>query len=79
MVFEGMKNDNNKPPWRFVKSQQKGNIGVALLQNDEWKLAEDSKENAEVLTRQFQSVFTQGDGYINDKLDGLNVIPPTMV
>ncbi len=37
MLHEGMKNKNNEPFWRFVKSQQKYNIGFAQLQNDEGK------------------------------------------
>jgi hypothetical protein len=57
-----MKNDNNKPFWTFVKSKQKENIGVAPLQTDHANLATDSKEKAEILNRQFQSVFTQDDG-----------------
>ncbi len=46
MLFEGMKNGNNRPFWWFVKSQQIENIGVALIQNDERILEDDSKEKA---------------------------------
>ncbi len=41
--------DNNKTFLWFVKSQQKYNIGIAPLQNDEGKQAEDTKVKAEIL------------------------------
>jgi hypothetical protein len=70
ILIDGMKNDNNKPFWRFVKSQQKEDIGVAPLKTDHPDLAKDSKEKAEILNRQFQSVFTQDDGKGIPAMDG---------
>ncbi len=52
-----------KPFWRFVKSKQNEHIGVAPIQNDERKLAENSKEKAELLNRQFQLLSIWDDSY----------------
>ncbi len=59
MLIEGMNNDNNKPFWRFVKSQQKENTGVAPLQTKHGGLTNDSQAKAEILNEQFKSVFTK--------------------
>ncbi len=53
MLLDGMKNEN-KLFWQFVKSQNKANIGVAPLHNDEGKLQSDIKEKAEILSRQLK-------------------------
>ncbi len=54
--------DNNKPCWWFAKSQQK--------RTDAGNIVEDSKEKAETLNWQFQSVFTQEDGNKISWIDG---------
>ena len=70
ILLEGME-DNNKPFWRYLKSKQKEHIGVAPLKNNEGILAKDSKEKAEILNTQFQSVFTHDDAEKElPKMDG---------
>ena len=58
ILLEGMQNDNNKPFWRYVKTQKKDNTGVAPLKRD-GTLYSDNTSKAEILNSQFQSVFTQ--------------------
>ncbi len=71
MLIEGMKNDNNKLFWQCIKSQpHKENIKVAPLQTYERKRATSSKEYAEILNRQFQSLFIQDYGNEISKIQG---------
>ncbi len=58
MIEEGLSQNNTKPFWRFVKSKKQDNVGISpLLEKD--KLESDSKSKAEILLRQFSSVFTR--------------------
>ena len=54
---ESFANKNPKPFWRFIKSKKKDNVGVAPIKNN-GKLFSDSKSKAELLNKQFESVFT---------------------
>ena len=68
ILIQGLEEDNNKPFWKFVKSRKQDNIGVAPLK-EEGKIFTESKAKAEILNRQFKSVFTQeGDGPLPDPL-----------
>ena len=49
---------NNKPFWKYIKAKRQDNIGVAGIKH-EGMLHQDSKMKAELLNRQFQSVFTK--------------------
>ena len=61
ILAEGLNNNNNKPFWRYVKTQKQENIGVAPLKVG-GTLHSDSSEKAQILNEKFQSVFTQEDG-----------------
>jgi len=56
--MEGLENNNPKPFWKYIKSRKQDNIGVAPLKTNE-QLVNDSKGKAEILIRQFKSVFTR--------------------
>ncbi len=60
ILVEGMEENNNKPFWRYIKSQKQENIGVAPLKSG-GKLENNSVEKAELLNTQFRSVFTAED------------------
>ena len=57
-IEEGLKSNNMKPFWRYIKSRNQDNIGVSPLK-EKGALASDSLQKANILLRQFQSVFTQ--------------------
>ena len=54
-------NIKSKPKkfWRFIRSKRNENMGVSPLINSNGKLVTDSKGKADVLNKQYQSVFTQ--------------------
>ena len=58
-ILEGMNKNNSKPFWKYAKSRKQDNIGVAPLKK-QGQLINDSKEKAEMLLKQFASVFTKG-------------------
>ncbi|XP_052780575.1 uncharacterized protein LOC128217460 [Mya arenaria] len=57
IINEGLKSNNTKPFWRFIKSKKEDNVGVAPLK-DKGHLTSDSKTKAELLVKHFESVFT---------------------
>ena len=59
MIEEGLKNNDSKPFWRYIKSRKQDNIGVSPLK-DRGTLG-DSLQKANILLSQFQSVFTKED------------------
>ena len=63
-IIEGLENNNSKPFWKYIKSRKQDNIGVSPLKLGT-QLVTDGKEKAEILVKQFQSVFT------TDKSDSL--------
>ena len=52
------KDEGNKNLWRYLKSQKQDHVGVAPLKSDD-KLVTDAAGKADILNRQFSSVFTQ--------------------
>jgi hypothetical protein len=58
-IQEGMEKNNTKPFWKYmyVKSRKQDNIGVAPLK-ERGHLINNSKEKAQILIKQFSSVFT---------------------
>ena len=60
VILEGLQNNNTKPFWQYVKSRKEDNIGIAPLRK-QGQLVCDSKERAEILVDQFESVFTKDD------------------
>ncbi|CAG2252899.1 unnamed protein product [Mytilus edulis] len=57
-ILEGLENNNSNPSWKYVKSRKQDNIGIALLKSN-GHLINDSKGKAELLIKQFSSVFTR--------------------
>ena len=70
IILGELKENNTKPMWQFIKSQNKENIGVASLQKEDGNLTKNSKEKAEILNKQFQSVFTKDDNTSNPEMLG---------
>ena len=59
-IEEGMATNNTKPFWKYIKSKKQENIGVSSLKS-EGKLYSDSTSKANILLKQFSSVFTRGN------------------
>ena len=57
ILDDSLKQGNSKPFWRYIKSRRVDNIGVSGLK-DKGMFFEDSKSKAELLLKQFSSVFT---------------------
>ena len=60
-INDGLKHNNSKPFWKYVKAKKEDNIGVSPLKSGN-RLVTDGKGKAEKLIDQFQSVFTKDDG-----------------
>ena len=60
ILDESLKEGNSKPFWKYIKSKRVDNIGVSGLKEN-GILYEDSKSKAEILLKQFTSVFTKED------------------
>ena len=54
----GLVNNDSKPFWKYIKSKQQDNTGIAPLR-DGSILHTDSKSKADILNKQFKSVFTK--------------------
>ncbi|KAK2166213.1 hypothetical protein NP493_1331g00010 [Ridgeia piscesae] len=67
-ITQGLQTNNSKPFWKYIKSRKQDNIGVAPLKKN-GSLVCDSKEKAEILLDQFQSVFTRDGGSAPPHLD----------
>ena len=70
----GLEENNTKPFWKYIKSQKQDTIGVTALK-DQGKLHTDNKVKAELLNKQFKSVFTQEDTTSVPKLMGPSFPP----
>jgi hypothetical protein len=57
-INEGLQSNNSKAFWKYIKSKKQDNIGVSPLKQGV-QLVTNRKEKAEILIRQFQSVFTK--------------------
>ena len=68
--------NNNKPFWKYmyIKAQRQDNIGVTALKS-EGQLFTDNMTKAEILNRQFKSVFTHEDKSNIPKLPGPHYPP----
>ena len=61
VIEEGMRGNNTRPFWRYVKERRQDNTGVAPLKKGT-TLFSDSTTKAKILLDQFCSVFTKDDG-----------------
>ena len=60
VLDESLKEGNSKPFWKYVKSKRVDNFGISALKEN-GLLFEDSRSKAEILLKQFTSVFTKED------------------
>ena len=67
-VTQGLQTNNSKPFWKYIKSRKQDNIGEAPLKKN-GSLVCDSKEKAEILLDQWQSVLTRDGGSAPPHLD----------
>ena len=67
-ITQGVQTNNSKPFWKYIESIKQDNIGVTPLKKN-GSLVCDSKEKAEILLDQFQSVFTRDGGSAPPYLD----------
>jgi hypothetical protein len=61
--------------WRYIKSQKRDSCGISPLTED-GRTHEDNKGKAEVLSRQFQSVFTKEDNTYIPQMTDTQRLPP---
>ena len=60
--------------WSFIKSKKKDNVGVApLRESPKGEVTNESKKKADLLSRQFKSVFT------HENLTDFHTIPPSAI
>ena len=57
----GLESGNNKPFWKYVKSQKQETVGIPALKSN-GNVNTDSLSKAEILNSQFKSVFTPPSG-----------------
>ena len=57
ILQDGLESNDSKPFWRYVKSNQQDSVGVSPLKSV-GKLYAEAKDKADILNKQFQSVFT---------------------
>ncbi|KAL8565040.1 hypothetical protein ACOMHN_003416 [Nucella lapillus] len=57
-IEEGLKSNNSKPFWQYIKARKQDSTGVAPLK-EKGQLYSDSKSKARILLQQFKSVFTR--------------------
>ena len=74
ILVEGMVTNDNKPFWKYIKSQRQENCGVAPLKS-EGQLHSDACKKAEILNDQFTSVFTNDnqDNFAHTVLEGPSI------
>ena len=60
-IEDGLRENNTKPFWNFIKARRRDNIGVSPLKEG-GKLFSDPVTKARILLTQFKSVFTIDDG-----------------
>lgn len=80
VISQGLAENNSRPFWKFVKAQKQDGFGIAPLKEN-GVIHTESKEKADILNRQFQSVFTQPSGDPTPNLPGRPFphIPPLTI
>ena len=75
VIQEGLNQNNTKPFWSYTKSKRQDNIGIAPLKS-KGNLLTDAKSKANILLKQFISVFTKSTDNINPEVGKFNNTPP---
>ena len=57
ILQNGLESGNNKPFWKYVKSQKQETFGISALKSN-CNIITDSLSKAEILNSQFKAVFT---------------------
>ena len=61
ILQNGLESGNNKPFWKYVKSQKQETFGISALKSN-GNVITDSLSKAEIVNAQFKSVFTPPSG-----------------
>ena len=69
ILQNGLDSGNNKPFWKYVKSQKQESFGISALKSN-GNVITDSLSKAEILNSQFKSVFTPQSGNTFPQLPG---------
>ena len=69
ILQNGLESGNNKPFWKYVKSQKQESFGISALKSN-GNVITDSLSKAEILNSQFKSVFTPQSGNTFPQLPG---------
>ena len=69
ILQNGLESGNNKPFWKYVKSQKQETFGISALKSN-GNVITDSLSKAEILNSQFKSVFTQSLCTLYHTLEG---------
>jgi hypothetical protein len=69
VLIESMEKKESKPFWNYIKSKKQDNIGVAPIKSN-GTLFTDAKDKANLINKQFQSVFTKAGSITDTKPDG---------
>ena len=72
ILQNGLESGNNKPFWKYVKSQEQETFGISALKSNGNLITDsDRLSKAEVLNYQFKSVFTPQSGNTFPQLSGI--------
>ena len=76
ILAKSLEENDTRPFWRYVKSQHQENCWVAPLKSD-GQLHPDGGKKAEILNKQFTSVFTSDEEDVNSEttLEGPSIAP----
>ena len=69
ILQNGLESGNNKPFWKYVKSQKQESFGISALKSN-GNVITDSLSKAEILNSQFKYVFTPQSGNTFPQLPG---------
>ena len=69
ILQNGIESGNNKPFWKYVKSQKQETFGISALKSN-GNVITDSLSKSEILNSQFTSVFTPQSGNTFPQLPG---------
>ena len=63
-MFSGDTNRLNKKAWSYIKSRRRDNVGIPPLRNANGRLCEEAHEKAEIMAKQYNSVFTKDNPHV---------------
>ena len=79
VIQDGLNQNNTKPFWSYTKSKRQDNIGIAPLKN-KGNLLTDAKSKANILLKQFISVFTRSTDSTKPKVGTFeNILPISQI